>query len=97
MFWTSRKQSSAAETLAIVFEYFAPNAASIFLCGSFNNWNEVATPLCKDRTGRWKVKVELPLGRHQYRYLIDGQWKNDQRPAELVDNQVGSQNCIIEI
>ena len=94
MFWKKKPTNSPSAT---TFDYFAPDASSVFLCGDFNSWKTDATPLNRDATGRWKVSMNLNPGRYEYRFLVDGEWQNDQRPVFLVDNSVGSQNCLIEI
>ena len=98
MFWSKKKQKSATIcSNQISLEFFDPEAKEIFLCGDFNSWNVVANPLKRDTTGRWKTVIELSPGRYEYRFLVDGQWRNDQRPVYLVDNAFGTQNCLIEI
>ena len=79
------------------FEYFAPEAKEVQLAGSFNNWDSSETPLKKDKTGKWKVALSLAPGRYEYRYLVDGQWQNEQRPCTYVRNSFGSTNCVIEV
>lgn len=79
------------------FEYFAPHAKNVFLAGSFNGWDLKACPLAKDKEGRWKATLELKPGRHEYRYLIDGCWENDQRPGECVPNAFGTWNSVITV
>ena len=81
----------------IEFEYFAPEAKEVQLAGSFNNWDQKATPLRKGPEGRWSVSIHLQPGRYEYRYLVDNLWQNDQRSVECVPNAFGSWNCVIEV
>ncbi len=81
----------------VIFEYFAPSADKVQIAGDFNNWEPSLTPLRKERDGRWKAVMVLPAGRFQYRFLVDGSWQNDQKPAECVPNPYGSWNCVLEI
>jgi 1,4-alpha-glucan branching enzyme len=81
----------------IVFEYFAPQAEKVELAACFNQWEPAHTPLKMERHGKWKVTVALPPGRYEYRFRVDGNWQNDQRPVECVPNPFGSWNCILEI
>lgn len=78
------------------FEFYAPDAQKVYVVGNFNDWSETKTPLKKGLDGKWKRTLALPAGRHEYRYLVDGVWQNDQRPGECVPNAFGSVNCIIE-
>ncbi|MBN1688769.1 MAG: isoamylase early set domain-containing protein [Candidatus Omnitrophica bacterium] len=85
------------ETQKIQFEYFAPQVQKVLLAGNFNNWDAKRTPLKNDREGRWKVTLELPPGRYEYRYRVDDTWQNDQRPVECVPNAFGTWNCVITV
>ena len=79
------------------FEYYAPQARMVYLAGTFNDWDLQACPLNKDRMGKWKAELSLPIGRHEYRYLVDGVWENDQRPVECVPNAFGSWNSVVTV
>lgn len=79
------------------FEYYAPQSKKVQLAGSFNGWKPAETPLKKERDGKWKLSLNLPPGRYEYRYFVDGDWQNDQRPVECVPNAFGSWNCVVEV
>lgn len=81
----------------VVFEYFAPQAEKVELAGSFNEWKPSKNPLKKDREGKWKAEIYLGPGRYEYRYWVDGNWQNDQKPVECVPNPFGTWNCVLEI
>lgn len=73
------------------------NARSVHLAGDFNNWDVSGLPLQMESPGRWRVTVPLPPGVHQYRFLVDGQWVDDQRACRIAPNPFGSCNCEIEV
>lgn len=81
----------------VEFEFFAPESKKVQLAGTFNDWKAEETPLKKDRNGVWKTSLNLPSGRYEYRFLVDGDWQNDQKPKECIPNEYGSWNCVIEI
>lgn len=89
--------TSTSTRRKIDLEFYAPRANEVQLAGDFNGWDPSKTPLRKDREGRWRVSLSLPNGRYQYRFLVDGQWQNDQRPVECVPNAFGSWNCVLEV
>ena len=82
--------------MRVDFEFYAPEAKKVQLAGTFNKWHAGETPMRKERDGKWRVSLDLPAGRYEYRYLVDGNWQNDQRPVECVPNTFGSWNCVIE-
>jgi hypothetical protein len=48
----------------------------------------------KDKKGIWKTTASLKPGRYEYRFLVDGDWKNDPCCPGRVPNEFGSQNCV---
>lgn len=82
---------------SVQFEHYAPQACKVQLAGTFNRWQPAGTGLKKDSNGKWKISLSLPSGRYEYRYLVDGDWQNDQRPMECIPNAFGSWNCVIEV
>lgn len=81
----------------IPFEYFAPQAGKVGLGGTFNGWDPFKASMKKDREGKWKAVLELPPGRYEYRFWVDGIWQNDQKPVECVPNPFGTWNCVIQV
>ena len=92
-----KPKSSNGSNQKVEFEYFAPQAQSVFLVGTFNDWNEKTCPLSKNKEGRWKVALPLPSGKHEYRFLVDGAWECDPNVKECVPNPFGSWNCVINV
>jgi len=86
--------SSAAEP-AQVFEFFAPAAISVAVAASFNDWSLTATTLSRDKSGKWSASVKLAPGSYEYRFVVDGEWQNDQRPVPSVRNPFGGWNCLL--
>jgi len=76
------------------FRLLAPQARSVFLCGDFNAWSTSSHPLQKDAEGTWKILTSLDSGVYQYRFVVDGEWKNDPDSVECVANPFGTLNCV---
>ncbi len=71
-------------------------ADRIFLVGDFNQWSKNATPLRQDRDGVWRATVDLLAGsRHEFRYMIDGQWKTDSHADGFATNTYGTENSVV--
>ncbi|MXW77650.1 MAG: hypothetical protein F4Z57_01385, partial [Gemmatimonadetes bacterium] len=39
--------------------------------------------------------VTLPLGKHEYRFVVDGEWRDDPQCEERRPNSFGTTNCIL--
>ena len=81
----------------VTFEFYAPSAKEVSLAANFNNWDAAKNPLKKNGGGKWRLSLSLQPGRYEYRYLVDGNWENDQRPVACVPNAFGSWNCVVEV
>ena len=93
----SNPKSSMKLEKKVIFEYYAPSAGKVQLAGNFNGWDPSKAPLKKERDGRWKVALTLPAGRYEYRFWVDNNWQNDQKPMECVPNPFGTWNCVLQI
>jgi 1,4-alpha-glucan branching enzyme len=82
---------------ATEFRFYSPKAKKVILTGSFNKWNTRSISAKKDSSGNWTAKVDLPSGRHEYKFIVDGNWVNDPSCRNCVPNSLGSQNCVIEV
>lgn len=74
-----------------------PDANNVFIAGSFNDWSADATPLVKNGDGAWAVEIALPVGRHEYRFVVDGGWLDDPQAAEVAPNSFGSVNAVLVV
>ena len=97
VFGRKSPQQSKPTNEKVQFEFFAPNAKSVGIAGSFTGWEKNPLLLKQGKNGTWSITTELPAGRHEYRFLVDGQWQNDQKPVECVANPFGSTNCIVVV
>ncbi|HJZ55069.1 MAG TPA: glycogen-binding domain-containing protein [Gemmataceae bacterium] len=75
----------------------APGATCVTVAGSFCGWTHEGYPLKQDRHGVWTVRLALPPGKYEYRFLVDGQWENDPACTERVPNPFGSENCVFRV
>lgn len=79
------------------FTYFAPEAESVELVGDFTNWEESPISLKRSKDGTWKATVTLEPGTHQYRFKVDGEWRNDPDCPKRQTNPYGEENCVREV
>ena len=95
----TRKPPKAAPTgqKNVVFTLHAPSAAAVLVTGSFSVWSTQSIALKKDRKGTWKATVPLSPGRHEYRFVVDGEWCDDPTCADRTPNSFGTQNCVLQV
>ncbi len=80
-----------------VFSFTAPEAQTVQLAGDFTDWELSPLSLKKLKNGLWKTTVALEVGSYQYRFLVDGQWRDDPDCAARVPNSFGAENCVRQI
>ena len=81
----------------VTFKLHAPNAREVRLAGDFTDWQRSAKPLRRNPSGTWETELRLRPGRHQYKFIVDGQWQNDPVCAQQETNPFGTTNNIIEV
>lgn len=70
------------------------DAAQVAVAGTFNNWSPTANPM-RYLDGLWLTEVSLPPGKHQYRFIVDGNWISDPHNPDNVDDGEGHLNSIV--
>lgn len=72
------------------FQFYDPFATRVTVAGEFNGWNPEATAMRRGDTGVWTVDLALEPGRHEYKFVIDGQWEGgENRRATIVRGKGG--------
>lgn len=90
----NKNKNKSKDCCATEFCCCAPDAEAVFLAGTFNNWNESDIPMEKGDDGRWHAQIELPPGRHEFKYVVDGQWHCE---SNCVPNDFGTMNQVVEV
>jgi len=67
------------------------------LAGDFTHWNQKPVNLQKGTDGVWRISLELTPGEHHYRFLVDGQWRDDPQCVLYVPNPYGSQDAVRQV
>ena len=88
---------TAPQKVKVSFVLLEPGAKQVFLCGEFNGWASDATPMKRDDAGHWETTIALAPGRHEYKFLVDGNWKHDPLARVNVWNQNGTLNSVAQV
>ena len=79
------------------FTLEAPEAAQVLLLGDFTRWEQAPIELSKQKSGHWKAMVTLGPGAYEYRFKVDGEWRDDPTCANRRANAFGGENCVREV
>ena len=88
---------TATRSVKVTFVLLEPGAKQVFLCGEFNGWASDATPMKRDDARHWETTLALAPGRHEYKFLVDGNWRHDPLARVNVWNQNGTLNSVAQV
>ncbi|HYO20898.1 MAG TPA: glycogen-binding domain-containing protein [Flavisolibacter sp.] len=72
------------------------DAKKVFLAGDFNQWDPKAYAMRKQGDD-WVFPVQLSVGKHLYKFVVDGKWIIDPGNKLWEQNEHGTGNSIIWI
>ena len=82
---------------AIRFGLEVAGAKRVSVVGTFNNWDPEATPLRCVGGSRWYVYWPVGIGRHEYRFVVDGRMVDDPKGEEFVPAAQGGRNAVLQV
>jgi 1,4-alpha-glucan branching enzyme len=94
----TKKQSKISGRKRVNFEVQANPESDVFVSGTFNNWNGDAKQM-KDASGDggYSISLMLPKGKHEYKFLIDGEWHVDLKCPNWKQNDYGTLNSVVSV
>ncbi len=86
------------DSVYVRFVLFAPRAKHVAVAGTFNQWDRNAAPLVPAGTsGVWTTTLALPVGQHQYAFVVDGErWVADPGAPAVADG-FGRRNSVVAV
>jgi 1,4-alpha-glucan branching enzyme len=79
------------------FSIRAPAAVSVQLVGDWTHWQKRPINLHKGEGGIWSTDVALKPGTYHYRFMVDGEWRDDPECTLRVENPYGSTNAVRQV
>jgi 1,4-alpha-glucan branching enzyme len=93
----SPAKAPAPRTNRVSLQLVKPGARQVFVAGSFNEWKPERTPLSHRGNGCWVGDLAVGAGRHEYLFVVDGQWLPDPNAKESVQNPFGGKNSLLVV
>jgi len=94
---SKNKSKQKIKNRRVTFSLEATEAEEVILMGNFNHWSLKKHPMKRDENGMWNKTVALSPGKYEYKFLVDGQWREDPRNDHLCPNCFGTYNSIINL
>ncbi len=73
-----------------------PNAKSVKVSGSFNNWNEREL-IMQQANNSWFIDLFIDEGTHAYKFIVDKQWILDPKNPIILNDGMGNLNNYFSI
>jgi hypothetical protein len=70
------------------------SAGSVFVAGDFDDWSPSTLPMRREGDG-WAFTVHLSVGKHLYKFIVNGQWIRDPGNPLWEQNEYDSGNSIV--
>ncbi|MGH9929378.1 MAG: alpha/beta fold hydrolase, partial [Pyrinomonadaceae bacterium] len=90
--------SAEAQTANVTFRLKDhPNAKTVALAGTFNNWSTQSTPMTR-KGADWSVSINLAPNTYRYKLVVDGdRWTVDPANPQTEDDGSGHINSVIVV
>jgi 1,4-alpha-glucan branching enzyme len=83
--------------MPVRFEFADPNATTVCLAGTFNDWHPEAKPMQNFSRGHWLKETKLAPGTYEYCLVVDGRYIPDPLANETVPNPFGGRNSVLKV
>jgi Carbohydrate-binding module 48 (Isoamylase N-terminal domain) len=88
---------NSSRVTTVQFVLVAPKARRVAVVGDFNDWDPAAAPLASDG-GVWSGQVEVPNGRHDYAFVVDGgTWVRDPNAPQAPADEFGAGYSVLVV
>lgn len=80
----------------VEFRLAAEPGSDVAVAGSFNDWDPKRHPMKHNpKKGFHMSVIALPPGKHEYKFVVDGEWRMDPTCGEWVPNTHGTLNSVV--
>jgi hypothetical protein len=92
-------RTARSSQIPVVFNLSLPGARSVAVIGTFNGWHAQGYEMQRSSEQQsWALELQLPAGRYEYAFLVDGQQiVTDPRARIYQDDGFGNQNGVLII
>ncbi len=94
---TASLKPKSGRKAGVTFALTAPSANAVLVTGTFCDWETQSHAMKRGHQGTWTATIPLAPGRHEYRFLVDGAWRDDPNCLDRVANPFGSENCVVHV
>jgi len=95
---TVAADAQQAATVPVRLVLHAPDARTVAVAGSWNDWQPQGVMMQSVGAGVFRVELDLERGRHEYMFVVDGEtWVTDETASIFREDGFGNKNAVLEI
>ncbi len=80
------------------FSISAPEAKNVYIVGDFNSWRADDTSRLEPLPdGIWEKKMALKPGNYKYKFIVDGEWRQDPANLRSATNNFGGVDSLLSV
>ena len=92
------KKTGSSKGKKVSFQLVTEPGSEVFVAGTFNNWDSKQYRLRDNPgSGHCKITLALPPGRHEYKFVVNGEWRADPNCPDWLPNDQGTINSVITV
>lgn len=92
------KSNAGTKGRKVRFALAAEPGVQVFVAGTFNNWDPSQHRMQDDPAhGGYRIALTLPPGRHEYKFIVNGDWVADPACADWQPNGLGTLNSVVSV
>ena len=92
------KSDASRKIKKVSFRIETEPGCDVFVAGTFNNWDPTQYPLhAVPNNGTYRTTLTLPSGRHEYKFVVNGQWRVDPSCTAWQPNDQGTLNSVVSV
>ena len=90
--------AQAPDPHKVSFHLSADPGSDVFVAGSFNGWNPAQFRLNRlSHENIFGIELTLPPGRHEYKFVVNGEWRLDPSCPDWRLNCQGTLNSVVSV
>lgn len=94
---SNKSHGNGSTTQKVRFELTRPDAKTVCVAGTFNDWRPTSTPMIELEDAHWVKELALSPGRYEYLLVVDGEWMSDPLAKETAPNPFGGVNSVLHV
>lgn len=91
------ERERAPDAVEVDIEVEFPDASEVYIAGDFNGWDSESDRLEEVGDDVFRISLSLQPGTYEYKFVVDGDWKEDPGNPDTVPDPYGGVNSVLTV